>query len=148
MLSDLGQFHILNRTKNLILGNSKKFNFSFGFGKESSFNLVLHNWNQNRQFLPTNAGIRTTLVDTYNIFAVFQALLEKIWLLRRKGTDFNFYKDANEKRRPTPKHTILSVFISSTSYGVGIILILIIFGGLCLLAIHRILCDSGSRCSR
>jgi hypothetical protein len=143
-----GSIPHLNKTKNLILGCSKNSNFSSGFENESSLDLVLRNWNQNRQFLPTNAGIRTTLVDTYNIFAVFQALVQRVRQLRRKGTAFDFHKDAKENFRPDPKRTILSVLISSAFYGVGIISTLIIFGGLCLLAMHRILCDSGSGCSR
>jgi len=108
--------------------------------------LVLRNWNQNRQFLPTNAG--TPLFDTYNIFAVFQALVQRVRRLRRNTTAFDFHKDAKENFRPAPKRTILSVSISSAFYGVGIISTLIIFGGLCLFAMHRILCDSGSGCSR
>ncbi len=98
--------------------------------------------------LATNAGMHTTLVDANNILAVFQALVQRVHALRRKGTAFDFREDAKEKFGPAPKRTSLSVLISSSFYGVGIKSTLIIFGGLCLLAMYRILCDSGSRCSR
>jgi len=53
--------------------------------------------------LPTNAGIRTTLVDAYNILAVFQALVQRVHDLRRKGTAFDFREDAKEKFGPAPQ---------------------------------------------